>query len=63
MTKKPELLVDYSANSHLVTAKCSACGVQMPLMGSKGASSAESSKWFAIQFGLHVRRKHIDSIR
>jgi len=27
-------------------------------MESKGASSAESNKWFAIQFGLHVRQKH-----
>ena len=30
----------------------------MPLMESKGASSAESIKWFAIQFDLHVRQKH-----
>jgi len=30
----------------------------MPLMESKGASSAESSKWFVIQFDLHVRQKH-----
>ena len=30
----------------------------MPLMESKGASSAESKKWFAIQFDLHVRHKH-----
>jgi hypothetical protein len=58
MAKKPELLVDYSANSHPVSAKCSACGIQMPLMESRGASSAESSKWFAIQFDLHVRQKH-----
>jgi hypothetical protein len=27
-------------------------------MESKGASSAESNKWFAIQFDLHVRQKH-----
>jgi hypothetical protein len=58
MAKNPELLVDYNANSHPVSAKCSACGVQMPLMGSKGASSAEGSKWFAIQFDLHVGQKH-----
>jgi hypothetical protein len=57
MAKKPELLID-SENSHPVSAKCSACGVQMPLMESKGASSAESKKWFAIQFDLHVRQKH-----
>ena len=30
----------------------------MPLMESKGASSAESNKWVAIQFDLHVRQKH-----
>jgi hypothetical protein len=58
MAKKPELLVDYSTNSHPIFAKCSACGIQMPLMESKGASSVESSKWFAIQFDLHVRQKH-----
>jgi len=58
MAKKPILLSDYSADSHPIAAKCSACGVQMPLMESKGASTAESSKWFAIQFDLHVRHKH-----
>jgi hypothetical protein len=58
MAKKPELLVDYSANSRPVSARCSACFVQMPLMESKGASSAEGIKWFAIQFDLHVRQKH-----
>jgi len=58
MAKKPELLVGYSADSDPVSAKCSACGVQMRLMESKGASSAESTKWFAIQFHLHVRHKH-----
>ena len=30
----------------------------MPLMKSKGASDAESSRWFAIQFDLHLRWKH-----
>jgi hypothetical protein len=58
MTKKLELLLEFDENSHPVSAKCSACGVQMPLMESKGASSEESSKWFAIQFDLHVRHKH-----
>jgi hypothetical protein len=58
MAKKPELLIDSDADSHPVSAKCSACGVQMPLMESKGASSAESKRWFAIQFDLHVRQKH-----
>jgi hypothetical protein len=58
MAKKLELLVEYDEDSHPVTAKCSACGVQMPLMESKGASSEESGKWFAIQFDLHVRQKH-----
>jgi len=58
MTKKLELLIEFDENSHPVSAKCSACGVQMPLMESKGASSEESSKWFAIQFDLHVRHKH-----
>ncbi len=58
MAKNPELLVDYGANSRPLSAKCSACGVQMRLMESKGASSAESTKWFAIQFDLHLRQKH-----
>jgi len=58
MAKRLELLVDYNSNSHPVSAKCSACADQMPLMESKGASSAESIKWFAIQFDLHVRQKH-----
>jgi hypothetical protein len=58
MSKKPELLLDYSARSHPISAMCSACGVQMPFMESKGASSAESIKWFAIQFDLHIRHKH-----
>jgi hypothetical protein len=58
MAKKLELLIDYNADSHPVSAKCSICGAPMPLMESKGASSAESKKWFAIQFDLHVRHKH-----
>jgi hypothetical protein len=58
MLKKPELLVDYNSNSYPISATCSACGVQMPLMESKGASQAEGIKWFAIQFDLHVRHKH-----
>ena len=58
MAKNLELLIDYSADSNPISAKCSACGAQMPLMESKGASSAESIKWFAIQFDLHVRQKH-----
>jgi hypothetical protein len=58
MAKKPELLVEYNSNSHIISAKCSLCGVQMPLMESKGASPAESSRWFAIQYDLHVRHKH-----
>jgi hypothetical protein len=57
MAKKPELLLD-SEHSHPASAKCSACGAQMPLMESKGASPAESRKWFEIQFDLHVRQKH-----
>jgi hypothetical protein len=58
MTKKPELEVDYNSDSHPVSAKCSVCGVQMPHMESKGASSEDRIKWFAIQFDLHVRHKH-----
>jgi hypothetical protein len=58
MKKKPELLVGYGANSNPVSAKCSMCGVQMLHMESKRASSANSTKWFAIQFDLHVRTKH-----
>ena len=58
MPKKPELRVDYSVTSHPISAKCSACGVRMPLMESKGASSAEVIKWFAIQFHLHVGHRH-----
>jgi hypothetical protein len=58
MAEKPELLVDYDLNSRPISAKCSACGVKMPLMESKGASPSEGSKWFAIKFDLHVRQKH-----
>ena len=51
-------LVEYDANSHPISARCYACRVQMPLMKSEGASDAEISKWFAIQFDLPVRQKH-----
>ena len=30
----------------------------MPHMETKGASSAESVKWFSIQFDMHVRHRH-----
>lgn len=59
MQKKPELQVDYNASSYPISAKCSKCLVQMPHMEHKGASQAESIKWFAIQFDLHVRHKHV----
>jgi hypothetical protein len=52
------LLVDYGANRQPLSARCSACYAQMPLMESKGASSDEGKKWFTIQFDLHVRQKH-----
>ena len=58
MAKKPELRVDYDSSSHPISAECSACGAEMPLMESKGASSVEIKRWFEIQFDLHVRQKH-----
>jgi hypothetical protein len=58
MANKPELSVDLNSNSHPISARCSACGAQMPLMESKGASSAESTRWFTIQFDLHAKRSH-----
>ena len=58
MLKRPELLLDCRADSTPISAVCSACGAQMPLMESKGASPAESNKWFLIKFDLHVRQKH-----
>jgi len=58
MKKKPELEIDYNSDSHPVSAKCSVCSDQMPHLESKGASSEDITKWFAIQFDLHVRHKH-----
>jgi len=58
MATPPVLMIDYNSNSHPVSARCSGCGKQMPVMAAKGASSADSFKWFAIQFDLHVRHKH-----
>jgi hypothetical protein len=58
MSKKPELMIEYGVNSHPISALCVACRARMPLMESKGASSEENVKWFAVQFELHVRRNH-----
>ena len=58
MKNKPELELDYNSASHPISAKCSVCGVQMPHMESKGASSEDITKWFLIQFDLHVRHEH-----
>ena len=30
----------------------------MPLMESNGATDTDTSKWFAIQFDLHLKQKH-----
>jgi hypothetical protein len=58
MVEKPQLLIDYGAHSHPVSAKCSACEAPMPLMESKGASSAERIKWFEIQLDIHAKQIH-----
>ena len=58
MATKLELMVDYNSSSHPISAKCSGCGKQMPIMEAKGASSTDSIKWFAIQLDLHVRQEH-----
>jgi hypothetical protein len=63
MVKKPELHIEYNPREFPVSAACSACRVDMPMMKSKGASSSETMRWFSIQFDLHKKYAHEKGFR
>jgi hypothetical protein len=63
MTRIAELNVTHDANSGSVSAKCGLCGTEMPLKVSRSATLSDDIKWFAAQFDLHMKQKHLPEYR
>jgi hypothetical protein len=57
-SRSPELQMRYDQNSIPVSAKCSACGEQMPQAKPRLIEPMENVAWFAAQFDLHAKRMH-----
>lgn len=54
----PRLTVVHDMNDYPATAKCSACGKEMPRRQRWITSSADNLAWFADQFRFHVEQEH-----
>ena len=54
----PNLQTRYDENGIPVSAKCSACGEQMPQGAPRIMNPIANVEWFASQFGLHVSQIH-----
>jgi hypothetical protein len=54
----PQLQTRYDQNGIPVSAKCSACGEQMPQAKPRIVEPMENVAWFAAQFDLHAKRMH-----
>jgi hypothetical protein len=51
---KPQLIVVHDINDYPATARCSACGEEMPVRQSWINSASDNMAWFTDQFRLHV---------
>jgi hypothetical protein len=54
----PQLQMRYDPNGIPVSAKCSACGKEMPQAKPRLIKPMENVAWIAAQFDLHVRQMH-----
>jgi hypothetical protein len=54
----PTLRIIYDANSFPASAKCSACGEEMPKREPGSLTIGENLRWFKTQFDLHKAHKH-----
>lgn len=59
MTGIPELSFTYDAATCVLSARCSLCGREMPINLKGSANSSDDIKWFAAQFDLHMKQKHL----
>jgi len=57
-TTTPKLTVVLDMNDYPATAKCSACGKEMPRRQRWITSSADNLAWFADHFRFHVEHEH-----
>jgi hypothetical protein len=58
MSRFPELQIRCDQNSIPVSAKCSACGEQMPQGKPRIIDPMDNVTWFAAQFDIHLKRMH-----
>lgn len=58
MANLPTAVIVCDVNGVPVSAKCSACGEEMPQGEPRGTTRELSLKWFQQQFALHSRQKH-----
>ena len=63
MTRIPELTFTYDANAYPVSAKCGICGEEMSSEVKRRTTSTEDVEWFAAQFDLHMKQKHLPEYR
>jgi hypothetical protein len=52
------LRIVYDAKGFPASAKCSACGEEMPKGELRSPTIGENLRWFKAQFDLHRKQKH-----
>jgi hypothetical protein len=58
MADPPKLKITYDAKNFPASAKCSACGEEMPRGEVRTAFKGEKLKWLKDQFDLHKTKRH-----
>jgi hypothetical protein len=54
----PEMQLRCDVNGNPISAKCSACGAQMPQSSTRITNPIDNVAWFQTQFSLHVAQFH-----
>lgn len=58
MEEKPMLKFVFNADNSPVSAKCSACGKEMPQGELRDTFVGENLRWFRLQFEAHKKAIH-----
>jgi hypothetical protein len=58
IASKPTMEIVYDANRFPLSAKCSACSIEMSAGESGNTSAEENLKWLKAHFNLHVVLSH-----
>lgn len=53
----------WRGTTSFLSAKCGLCGTEMPIKVKQKITSSDDIKWFAVQFDLHMKRKHLAEYR